>query len=68
MKKHFIEAKTFGGFVTFYLPCVIKHCKDVRNAINLQHGYLVVVFFLDATSILQWLDYGEVNSLFYITT
>ena len=21
MKKHFIEAKHFGGFVTFYLPC-----------------------------------------------
>ena len=31
MKKHFIEAKTFGGFVTFYLPSVIKieHCKDI---------------------------------------
>ena len=24
MKKHFIEAKKFGGFITFYLPCVIK--------------------------------------------
>ena len=32
-----------------------------------QHGYLVVVF-LDATSILQWLDHGEAISLFYITT
>ena len=31
-----------------------------------QHGYLVVVF-LDATCILQWLDYGEAISLFYIT-
>ena len=29
MKKHFIEAKTFDGFVTFYLPCVIKHCKEM---------------------------------------
>ena len=29
MKKHFIEAKNFGGFVTFYLPSVIKHCKDI---------------------------------------
>ena len=29
MKKHFIEAKNFGGFVTFYLPCVMKHCKDI---------------------------------------
>ena len=32
-----------------------------------QHGYLDSRF-LDATSILQWLDHGEVNSLFYITT
>ena len=32
-----------------------------------QHGYLVVIF-LDATSILQWLDHGEAISLFYITT
>ena len=32
-----------------------------------QHGYLVVVF-LDATSILQWLDHGEAISLFCITT
>ena len=32
-----------------------------------QHGYLVVVF-LDATSILQWLNHREVISLFYITT
>ena len=32
-----------------------------------QRGYLVVVF-LDATSILQWLDHGEAISLFYITT
>ena len=29
MKKHFIEAKNFGGFVTFNLPCVLKHCKDM---------------------------------------
>ena len=29
MKKHFIEAKNVGGFVTFYLPCVIKHCEDI---------------------------------------
>ena len=29
MKKHFIEAKNSGGFGTFYLPCVIKHCKDI---------------------------------------
>ena len=38
MKKHFMEAKNFGGFVTCYLPCVIKHCKDIHvwNAINLQ--------------------------------
>ena len=27
MKKHFIEAKNFGCFVTFYLPCVIKHVR-----------------------------------------
>ena len=39
MKKRFIEAKHFGGFVTFYLPCVIKHCKDICNAINLQPSY-----------------------------
>ena len=32
-----------------------------------QHGYLVVIF-LDVTSILQWLDYWEAISLFYITT
>ena len=32
-----------------------------------QHGYVVVVF-LDAISILQWLDHGEAISLFYITT
>ena len=32
-----------------------------------QHGYLVVVF-LDATTILQWLEHGEAISLFYITT
>ena len=31
-----------------------------------QHGYIVLVF-LDATSILEWLDHGEANSLFYIT-
>ena len=29
MKKHFIEAENFGGFVTFYMPCVIKHFKDI---------------------------------------
>ena len=29
MEKHFIEAKHFGGFDTFYLSCVIKHCKDI---------------------------------------
>ena len=29
MKKHFIEAKNFGGFVTFYLHFVINHCKDI---------------------------------------
>ena len=29
MKKHFIEAKKFGGFVTFYLPYVVKHGKDI---------------------------------------
>ena len=39
MKKHFIEAKNFGGFVTFYLLCVIKHRKDILNAINLQPSY-----------------------------
>ena len=39
MKNHFMEAKNFGGFVTFYLPCVIKHCKDIWNAINLQPSY-----------------------------
>ena len=41
MKKHFMEAKNFGGFVTFYLPCVIKHCEDIHvwNAINLQPSY-----------------------------
>ena len=39
MKKHLTEAKTFGGFVTFYLPCVIKHCKNILNAINLQASY-----------------------------
>ena len=39
MKKHFIEAKNFGGFVTFYMPCVIKHCKGIWNAINLQPSY-----------------------------
>ena len=38
-----------------------------RLRIKRQHGYLVVVF-LDATSIQQWLDHGEVISLFYITT
>ena len=32
-----------------------------------QHDYLAVIF-LDATSILQWLDHGEAISLFYITT
>ena len=32
-----------------------------------QHGYLVVVF-LDATSILKWLDHREAISFFYITT
>ena len=32
-----------------------------------QHGYLVVVF-QDATNIQQWLDHGEVISLFYIAT
>ena len=31
-----------------------------------QQRYLVAVF-LDATSILQWLDHGEAISLFYIT-
>ena len=36
MKKHFIEAKNFGGFVTFYLHCVIKH-KDIWNAIKLHN-------------------------------
>ena len=29
MNKHFIEAEKFGGFVRFYLPCVIKHSKDI---------------------------------------
>ena len=29
MRKQFIEVKNFGGFATFYLPCVIKHCKDI---------------------------------------
>ena len=29
MKKHFIKAEKFGGFVAFYLPYVIKHCKDI---------------------------------------
>ena len=29
MNKHFIEAKNSGGFVTVYLPCAIKHCKDI---------------------------------------
>ena len=27
MKKHLTEAKTFGGSVIFYLPCVIKHVR-----------------------------------------
>ena len=39
MKKNFIEDKNLGGFITFYLPCVIKHCKDTLNAINLQPSY-----------------------------
>ena len=44
-KKHFIEAKNFTGFVSFYLPCVycnisvLKHCKYIWNAINLRHSY-----------------------------
>ena len=29
MKKYFIEAKNFGGFVIFYMPSVMKHCKDI---------------------------------------
>ena len=44
------------------------HVYDTPWTLNQsQHGYLVVVF-LDATSILQWLDHGEAISLFYITT
>ena len=40
---------------------------SLRTQKQNQHGYLVVVF-LDATSIQQWLDHEEVISLFYITT
>ena len=36
MKKHFIEAKNFGGFDTFYLPCVIVRTYEMLLTYNLR--------------------------------